>query len=101
MAFMLIQRLVPNRKSILPELLAKATKIPVLEALDSTVVTVQGMFLEFVLSGDLRKRNMRIAGRSKENRVLVQMDCGCRVRTNRRSTVLNSFGSEEAGVKYF
>jgi two-component system CheB/CheR fusion protein len=35
MAFMLIQHLDPKRHSILPELLAKATKIPVLEALDS------------------------------------------------------------------
>jgi two-component system CheB/CheR fusion protein len=35
MAFMLIQHLDPKRHSILPELLSKATKIPVLEALDS------------------------------------------------------------------
>jgi two-component system CheB/CheR fusion protein len=35
MAFMLIQHLDPKRHSILPELLSKATKIPVLEAIDS------------------------------------------------------------------
>lgn len=35
MAFMLIQHLDPKRHSILPELLARATQIPVLEALDS------------------------------------------------------------------
>jgi two-component system CheB/CheR fusion protein len=38
MAFMLIQHLDPKRHSILPELLAKATRIPVLEALDSMKV---------------------------------------------------------------
>jgi len=35
MAFMLIQHLDPKRHSILPELLSKATRIPVLEALDA------------------------------------------------------------------
>src|ERR1700678_48958 len=35
MAFMLIQHLDPKRHSILPELLSKATKIPVLEAIDA------------------------------------------------------------------
>jgi two-component system CheB/CheR fusion protein len=35
MAFMLIQHLDPKRRSILPELLSKATKIPVLEAIDA------------------------------------------------------------------
>jgi two-component system, chemotaxis family, CheB/CheR fusion protein len=35
MAFMLIQHLDPKRHSILPELLSKATMIPVLEALDA------------------------------------------------------------------
>ncbi len=35
MAFVLIQHLDPKRQSLLPELLAKATKIPVLEATDS------------------------------------------------------------------
>src|ERR1700733_6977003 len=35
MAFMLIQHLDPKRHSILPELLSKATKIPVLEAVDA------------------------------------------------------------------
>jgi two-component system CheB/CheR fusion protein len=35
MAFMLIQHLDPRRHSILPELLSKATRIPVLEALDA------------------------------------------------------------------
>jgi hypothetical protein len=35
MAFMLIQHLDPKRHSILPELLSKATRIPVLEAIDA------------------------------------------------------------------
>ena len=35
MAFILIQHLDPNRRSILPELLSKATKIPVLEAMNA------------------------------------------------------------------
>src|ERR1700730_13781538 len=35
LAFILIQHLDPKRRSILPELLSKATKIPVLEAIDA------------------------------------------------------------------
>src|SRR3981081_3487130 len=35
MAFMLIQHLDPKRHSILPELLSKATRIPVLEAMNA------------------------------------------------------------------
>jgi two-component system CheB/CheR fusion protein len=35
LAFILIQYLDPKRRSILPELLSKATKIPVMEAIDA------------------------------------------------------------------
>src|ERR1700691_1211279 len=45
MAFMLIQHLDPKRHSILPELLSKATRIPVLEAIDAMKIESNRVYL--------------------------------------------------------
>lgn len=45
LAFILIQHLDPKRRSLLPELLSKATKIPVLEALDAMRIELNHVYV--------------------------------------------------------